>query len=354
MPSDDIFRATRPLIAVAGNEDAPLSRALLRMSVRESVEGLYRAELRFSNWGSGGDGVGFLFFDRRKLEFGKELEVRLGGDVLFAGRISAIEADFGEGRAPQIAVLLEDRFQDLRMTRRTRTFHQQTDAAIIQSIATDHGLTAQVDFPGPTHDVLAQVNQSDLAFVRERARVSDAEVWIDGRTLHGKPRSERTSTPVKLTYGGALRELTATADLAFQRTSLDVTGWDVSGKAAIKETAGDDAIRGELGNDNSGASILRETFGERKESIAHMVPLTSDEASSQAEAWFRVAARRFLVARGLAHPNGKLRAGTWVELDGLGKLFSGKYYLAEVQHLFDGADGFRSEFTAERPGLGAA
>jgi hypothetical protein len=38
-------------------------------------------------------------------------------------------------------------------------------------------------------------------------------------------------------------------------------------------------------------------------------------------------------------------------LSGLGPLFSGKYYVAGVRHLFDGATGMRTEFTAERPGL---
>jgi phage protein D len=85
----------------------------------------------------------------------------------------------------------------------------------------------------------------------------------------------------------------------------------------------------------------------------HAVPLTGDEAKTQAEAWFRAQARRFVVGRGVAQPNAKLRVGAWLELDGLGPLFDGKYYAAEVQHLFDGESGFLSQFTAERPGLGS-
>ena len=67
-----------------------------------------------------------------------------------------------------------------------------------------------------------------------------------------------------------------------------------------------------------------------------------------------MAARRFVVGNGLAQPNAKLRVGAIIDLDGVGPLFNGKYYLAEVRHMFDGAAGFRSEFTAERPGLGKA
>jgi len=348
------IRPSRPVIVVGGSEEAALSQGLLRMSVRETVEGFYRAELRFGNWGPKDNEIGFLYFDRRKLDFGKSVQLQLGGDVFFDGRVSALEADFGEGRSPEIAVLIEDRFQDLRMTRRTRTFADRSDADVIRSVAEDHGLQADVDVAGPRHKIVAQVNQSDLAFLRDRARAAGAEVWIDGRNLHAKPRSSRNAATLRLTYGGALREFTVLADLAHQRTSVRVSGWDVGGKDAISETADDVVIRGELGSDSSGASIVRSAFGERKETVAHMVPLGSDEAQAQAEAWFRIAARRFVVGRGLAQPDGRLRVGTWVDLDGLGALFDGKYYLAEVQHRFDGAAGFRSEFTAERPGLGKA
>jgi hypothetical protein len=46
------------------------------------------------------------------------------------------------------------------------------------------GLSAKVRADGPTYKILAQVNQSDLAFLRERARTIDAELWLDGRTLN--------------------------------------------------------------------------------------------------------------------------------------------------------------------------
>ena len=348
------IKASRPAIVVGGTEDADLSQGLLRMSLRDDIEGLCHAELRFGNWGPKSGGIGFLYFDRKKLDFGKEMQLKLGDEVLFEGRVSAIEAEFGEGRGPEIAVLLEDRLQDLRMTRRTRTFTDVADADVIRRLAGDHGLTPTIDISGPTHKVLAQVNQSDLAFLRERARAAGAELWIEGRTLYAKTRSARSSSPLKLKFGAELREFIVLADLAHQRTSVNVAGWDVKGKRAIDQKAEDAAISGELGADASGASILRGAFAERKETVAHAVPLSSDEAKLYAEAWFRSAARRFVTGRGIAQPDGKLRVGAWVDLDGLGPLFNGKYYVAEVRHVFDGAAGFLSQFMAERPGLGPA
>jgi phage protein D len=346
--------ATRPKIVVGGNEDIDLSAGLLRMQLRETIQGLTRAELRFGNWGPKNGAIGFLYFDRKKLDFGKSIQVKFDDDLLFEGKVSAMEADFGEGHPPELAILLEDRFQDLRMTRRTRTFVDQTDSDVIQKIAQDYGLQTDVDIDGPQHKLLAQVNQSDLAFMRERARAVDAELWIDGGKLLAKPRTKRNGSTLKLKFGADLREFTVVADLAAQRSSVQVTGWSVADKKAITHGADEQTIQGELNGDSSGASILDSAFGKRKESVAHTVPLTDDDAKSQAETYYRMAARRFVVGNGLAQPNAKLRVGAIVDLDGVGPLFNGKYYLAEVRHVFDGAAGFRSEFTAERPGLGKA
>ena len=59
-------------------------------------------------------------------------------------------------------------------------------------------------------------------------------------------------------------------------------------------------------------------------------------------------------AHGIAQGNAKLAVGAYVDLEGLGPLFSGKYYLASVKHTFSGTAGFLTEFTGERSGIGKA
>ena len=136
--------------------------------------------------------VGFLYFDRKLLDFGKAFAIKLGTRTSSKGASPALEAHFPEGRPPELAVLAEDRLQDLRMTRRTRTFADVSDADVMRTHRdTITGSAPAVDVSGPTHKVLAQVNQSDLAFLRDRARAIDAELWMTGGTLHAKSHAKR-------------------------------------------------------------------------------------------------------------------------------------------------------------------
>ncbi|HEX8180818.1 MAG TPA: hypothetical protein VF525_14830 [Pyrinomonadaceae bacterium] len=352
---DDTATGTQdssPDIFVGGEQQAALGGGLLDLLIVEQTTGLYRCEAKFGNWGESANAHGFLYFDRQLLDFGKSLQIKLSDDVLFDGRIMGLEANFVAAGPPQITVLAEDRFQDLRMTRRTRTFADVSDADVMNQIASDHGLSPRVGVSGPNYKVLAQVNQSDLAFLRERARAIDAELWMDGSTLNVQAHSRRGGNPLQLKHGKELRSFIVLADLAHQRTSVAVNGWDVSSKRALQYEATDNAISSELNGDESGVQILRAKLGARKEALAHTVPLNSQEAQAEAEAFFKLSARRFVTGCGVAETKPTLRVGSYVELQELGPLFSGKYYVTESKHLFDRRIGLRTEFTAERPGIG--
>jgi len=345
-------RSSRPTITLAGRESESLAQALLALRIDERVDGIYQCEVSVGNWGPISGGTGFLYFDRKEMDFGKALKISLGDDTLFDGRIVALEGGFPEGSPPTLTLLADDRLQDLRMTRRTRTFAEMSDKQVIEQIAGDQGLTPDVQLNGPTHRVLAQVNQSDLAFISDRCRAVDAEAWVEARTLKVRERAKRSTTTTELGYGNQLREVTITADLATQATQVTVGGWDVASKQAIKETAAAAAIQPELKGTDAGASILSSAFASRNATAAHTAPITTAEAKARAEALFRQRARRFVRAEGLAQTSGKLRAGSTVKLTGIGPLFDGEYYVTDVRHVFDPVLGLRTEFGAERPGIG--
>jgi len=351
------FYAARPIFKIDATERPALREGLLEMLVEDTTAGLTRCEATFTNWGPTSEGTGFLYFDRQVLEFGKPFVVEAGAGqaagAIFDGRISGLEGRYLHQRPPEVLVYAEDRLQDLRMTRRTRTFPDVSDSDLFQQIASQHSLQASLDVSGPTHKVIAQVNQSDLALVRERARSIDAEVWIDGKTLHVQSRAKRQTSDLALTFGEGLHEFAVTADLASQASGFTVTGWDVAGKQKISHRATSSVITGEAGSDTVGSGILDQAIGTREQQVVHALPLTTDEAQAAAEAYYRRSARQFVTGRGVAEGDARLRVGTRLTLSGLGALFDGKYYVTRVRHTFDMVRGFRTAFAVERPGVAA-
>lgn len=357
------YYVSRPVVLLDGQTNNALSTDILTLLVEETTEGLFRCEATFNNFGAHGSDADYLYFGRDILDFGKDFAIKLGpGDEarqVFKGRISALEAEYPSGGGGLLVALAEDRLQDLRMTRRTRTFDDVSDEDVMQQIANDHGLDTDISINGPTYKVLAQVNQSDLAFLRERARCVNAELWVEeDKKLFAHSRTDRASAvgdPIDMAYGVNLFSFSVRADLAHQCTELGVAGWDVAAKDAIEETADESAISAELNDgQSSGSSILQQAFAKRKERIVHMTPFTNDEARSFAQARYRDLARCFITGTGVADGDARVRVGTTLNIGGLGSLFNGKYYVSRVRHTYDGTYGFRTEFEVERPGLGQA
>jgi phage protein D len=342
-------RAARPAVSIDGNRQTELEARLVRYALTDSLDGMARAELCFGNWG-GGDRPGFQYFDRRLLDFGKRLNVSIGSDSLFEGRISAIAAEYPEGATPEIRVHAEDKLQALRMTRRSRVFERASLGSIARCIASDHGLTADVAVEGELAPVIAQLNQSDLAFLIDLARAADAEVRVIGNRL--VVVRSGGGAALGLAWAGTLRRFEVIADLAHQRSAIVASGWDVAARAGISHRADVAAIRSELGNDEAGGDILTRTLGARTDTIAHGCPATAAEARQLAESTYRHAARGFVTGEGLCESDPRLRVGGTLEISGLGPLFDGVYRATAVCHRFDSEEGARSEFRCDRPGMG--
>lgn len=353
MPSSLASYTPTPKVTLDGAAPGGLADLLVSITVEETVAGLARCEVRFENWTTRDQGPGYLLVDRTTVDFGQDLEVTAGPPderaVIFRGRVSGIEADFAPDTGPTLVLLAEDGLQKLRLARRTRTFEDSTDAEVIEQVARDHGLTPEIELPGPTHAAICQLNQCDLAFVRDRALPYGADVWLDGTTLHV---GRREDDPVVLRYGRELFAFRALVDLAMQASEQRVAGWDPDTKKPVLESSDQSSLGADLGSDVGGGGLLSETFGDRSATTTLHHAVTAAEGQAIAEGLYRERARRFVTGSGLVDGIPGLRAGRSAAVVDLGPVFDGTYRLTRVVHRYDRAAGHRVEIDVERSGIG--
>lgn len=356
MTSTSVYVST-PEVRIAGDLATDLMRDLVQLTVEEHITGLTALEARLVSWGPVGGGAGYKHLDRSTVEFGKPVTVGFGASsvTVFRGTISALQADFPASAVSTLTFSAEDALWDLRMKRQTRTFDESSTSDIASQLASDHGLTPEIDLDGPTRTVVNQVNLSDLAFLRQLAYADGAEVWVDDRTLHVQRRSDRDTGSLTLTYGGDLLTFSARADLAHQVTDVHVTGWSVADKTGIDEVGDSSALGSDLASgDTSGSDVLSTAFSERHEFVAIAGPLATDDAQARAKAAYLDRARRFVTAQGSTAGSPALRVGTRVTIGGVGGLFNGEYRAVRVRHHFNLAAGYTTDFDLERTGIGSA
>ena len=354
--------ATRPQIRVGGRVQDALMRDLDLLQLDEDLFGMKRLAVRFIALGpsAGERHQGLNWMDGTVLDFGSEIDVNLGQSeartAMFSGAISALELDFDQGRAPELHCLAEDRLMALRLARQFRTWENVDETSLVQDIAARHGLAADVAVEGPVWQTVQQWNQSDLAFLRERARRLGAEVWVEDGTLHMATRDQRDGPTVTLIQGSELLQCRLRADLAHQRGKVVVSGFDDGQQAVIDEEADSATVAAEAHGQTHGLNVLERAFTSPAGLASYRVrdvPLRGNEASALARAALLGRARRFVLASGVASGDTRIRVGARLRLERVGPLFEGDgYYVTRVRHQFDLTDGYRTHFDAERAWIG--
>ncbi len=358
--NDRLVVSARPVFEIEGEEKSRLGVDLLRMEVAHDEDGLARLEATFLNWGrkEESDAPAFLYFDREVLDLGKRIVVKLGDQdnqtTVFDGVVSALAGLFPDLRPPELRVSAEDALMKLRMRERSRSYEREDESGMVSRIASDASLDPNAEAEGTEHREFWQVNQNDLSFLRERARAADARLAIEDGKLAFLPRRKAGGEAVRLSKEASLIHFEACADLSHQRTEVRVHGWSIADKEAIHEVATEDDISSESHGGETGPGVLSDIGWTAPLDLHLESPATTTEARAIAKSIALARARRFLVGRGTTDGTPTLAVGGEVEILDVGDLFSGRWNVTSVRHVWDLTSGLRTHFRAERVNLGGS
>lgn len=101
MTDSHSFFGSQTTFHVDEREEPTLAAHLLGLVLSETLGEPPRCEATFHNWVDGA----LAYPDDRTLAFARSLEIRLAGEVLFAGRIVALEGRFPAARHPELRAI---------------------------------------------------------------------------------------------------------------------------------------------------------------------------------------------------------------------------------------------------------
>jgi phage protein D len=355
LTQDAVYSAI-PTVQIDGQANDKVTAQLLSMEMREQEAGMSALELRFSNFGTFGSGIGDLMFeDGAVLKLGAAVLVYAGcvtsPTEIFRGKITAIEGRFPDNGSPHLVVLCEDALQAARMKRRTKTWNSATLGQIAQQVAGNLGLTPVLNGVDASIGDQQQFNESDLHFLRRLLARYDADVQVVGSELHVAPRLQAQRNAIQIDLNSQLKEVRVVADLSQQVTQVTATGWDYNQGQTISATSQTNSFG--PGTGTTGKDWLQKTLGNRSEQVARVANLNAQEAQALVDAELAQRVRTFVIAHGVSEGNPNLRVGTNLTLGGLGARFSNTYYVTATVHHFDTDNGYQTRFSAECAFLGA-
>lgn len=290
--------------------------------------------------------------DDPRLALGAQVILRMGYGTdlarLIVGDITSLEPAFSVGGPPTLVVRGYDRRNRLNGVRQFRPFPGLTDAAIAQRVC--HGLVDVLAADnGVRHDQVVQNNQTDLEFLLERAEAIGYELVMDdndGTTLLFRRIASGAPAIAKLTLNDDLLEFHPR--LSLQPVSqLHLLGWDPKTKEPITVSAASDSAPPMEGNVLGVAKAAETLFGKAVETVVRAVASVA-EANTIAAGTFNKAALSHVTGAGTARGRPDIRAGTVINIAGLGDAFSGNYYVESARHRYSPKAGYLTDFDVKR------
>jgi len=265
-------------------------------------------------------------------------------NLLFDGEIVEIEPNLEAG-TKRLVVRAFDRLHRLSRGRHVRSFQNVSDGDIVQKIAQEVGLQAQVGPTSQVHTYVFQNNETNLEFLQERAAALGYLVFVLGKTLHCEAPQTK-GQPIELEWGVTLREFRPRLTTIGQVDSITARGWNLATKQEILGQVSKGQGAPQVGLNKSGNELAHNAFNMNSQFLVADRPIRTQTAADKlAQAMADRLAGRFIEAEGICSGNPSLVAGASVQIKAVGNRFSGIYFVTSALHVYNAQEGYITQFS---------
>ncbi|NER38966.1 MAG: phage late control D family protein [Oscillatoria sp. SIO1A7] len=327
--------------------------AVLSLRVLQDLEAPAMFELKLNSWDTLKSEITWL--DDELLEIGNTVEVQIGYrnnknskdnlKKILIGEITGLEPEFSEESSPSAIARGYDLLHRLVRGRKTRSFTNMKDSSIASQIAREHNLGDRVKDSNVKLDYVLQANQTDLEFLLKRARLIGYELFVEGKDLYFQPPQNNETEVLTLEWGQGIIEFYFNLSTMSQVDMVEVYSWNPQQKKALIGKANQTE---KMQGSKSGPDKTKKAFGKSTYSIVKEPVYTQEEADKVAKGQFNDMALDYITGEGTCVGHPELRAGKTIEIKGVGKRFSGLYYVTYANHLYSEESGYCTEISVRR------
>ncbi len=327
------FLGSAYAIKVDGSDFAGEHMAINSINVETSVDkadsfsfeigNAYDYESRSFNW------IDSIF------RLGKPIQIDLGYfdrvETSFYGYITSIKYEVISDENIRLIVSGMDKTFKMMKGIKSRSFLKKKHSDIVAQLAGEAGVSSQVDTTGTVYEVVEQLGVSDYHFIQILAEKNNYEAFISGNKLFFRKPHTSPSASVTLKWSENMLSFSREDDLADQPGEINVRSWDSQTKKSLVATS---SSANSVGSGKNGKAILDSFLSGVKEYYYSEARSQSD-LNLEAAAIFNKRAMKLVSGQATSIGIPELRAGTYVQVEGLDPSLNRIYYIISANHAID-------------------
>jgi phage protein D len=355
-------------IKIGGKPQPELKNAVISLDVDENIE---KASMFTMNINEGLDlkTQKFTWLDSKLLDpaGGADVEIYMGyasraeriKEPLITGIITALNPSFPSTGIPTLTVQGYGHSYCLQkpvVNKKKRTFDKEKEYGdVAKKIASEHKLgVGTIDSTiKPCEKITQNQEESDYKFLKRLADRFGYEFFIRNKKLYFRKPRDNEEEVMTLRWGKELISFNPRLSTAEVVSKVTVKGHNqkdpkkpITGIATLKD------IEFKEPKAKSAAEFAKNAMKKEIEKSEHDFPVCNEEdAKALAKALLMKANNSLIEGSCECIGIPELRSGTNVLIKGIGKRFSGKYYIKSVKHSIGDA-GYTNSFEVRRGGIG--
>ncbi len=265
---------------------------------------------------------------------GADIKIKAGyGDsdnIVFDGIVIKHGIKILEGNTSQLDIECRSKAVKMIVGRKNANYTDVSDSTLISNIISSYsGLTSDIDQTNTQYKELVQYYCTDWDFILSRAEVNGLIVIVGDTEISVKAPETDEAASLKVVYGQDLINFEAEMDARWQLSSVKGVSWDLESQDVVEQTSEEPSLNSQ---GNISSADLAKVMGLDTYTVQTSAPVSKEGLKS----W--VDAQR--LKSGIAKIRGRMKfqgshlakPGTLIEIDGVGKRFSGDAFISSVVH----------------------
>jgi len=295
----------------------------------------------------------FRWLDDDKIKPGTEVELLFGYATtkkqgMIKGKIKALTPGFQSMGNPTLSLEGYDFSHDMQKTAKKFTDLNVTYSTIAQEIAQNNGLTAKVDPTEKPHDkVERKKNEMDYGLLRRLSNEIGYEFFVRNKELYFRKPKDDIKGDFTFEFRKNFINFNPRMTTAALVNEVHVTAWNNKDKESISESATINDIKSSVGIPDFDSIVEKSQGAKIDVKLEGRLVRSQKEAKDLAKAELKRRNKGFIEGTLECIGDPQLRPGITVNIEKVGKRFSGVYYITKATHSI-GEAGYKTTITVRR------
>ena len=338
----------------SGKSDPAFQHNIISVTLQESLDSTAQFQITVNDKFDA-DKQEFIWFDNPKLQPGNKISLKMGYEKLVnmlpAGNIDNIRTSGFTQGSPQMTIAGTDKTKEMLRTNPNSddgTINQiLTGTELLKTIAPKFDLDVEVD--SAENEIPTRITNNPFqtygSILSEQARSIGCTYFISRGKCHFiNPRKSKGSSHT-YEWGKNIKSFAPSINVSGVRPSMGVRSSSPTSREPFVSQAGQGSEE-TLDSDGSTASSVAVSIGAQHQDIIEICS-NREEVDTRAQSHLNNMGDNLLTCSVVVVGNPEIDVGQIIDFKGLGKRFSGKYFVKDVTNTIS-SSGYETRFTVRK------